>query len=67
MQIFRRNSYYGEAVNLTRNSGPALNFQPRISPDGKRSPVRDADFPPEFTEPAVRSSQAELVRLPGKA
>jgi hypothetical protein len=33
--IYRMPSSGGEATALTQNSGVALNFQPRISPDGK--------------------------------
>src|SRR2546423_9954232 len=33
--IYRMPSSGGEAQPLTQNSGVALNFQPRISPDGK--------------------------------
>src|SRR5215203_1507321 len=33
--IYRVSSSGGEATALTQNSGVALNFQPRISPDGK--------------------------------
>jgi Tol biopolymer transport system component len=33
--IYRMSSSGGEATVLTQNSGVALNFQPRISPDGK--------------------------------
>jgi len=33
--IYRMSSSGGEATALTQNSGVALNFQPRISPDGR--------------------------------
>jgi len=33
--IYRMSSSGGEATALTQNSGVALNFHPRISPDGK--------------------------------
>ena len=70
--VYRMPATGGEATSLTQNSGVALNFHPRISPDGKLIAfisdrrgqnnlwVMNADGSnprPVFTEPNVRAAE----------